>query len=177
MARRKPSVSTLRTKVSHLRTALRRLGNMKLSLPVEGASIPKVKMFGANLVIDGQVYKPADLESLKGQKRDFRTQAIGQLQDQLKAAEYALIKETGKIGKLTGLDEFEADFAAEGIDRLEFEEEIQFREWLNSGSDGWKKNQFYHVYGAPRITRGYIMGFLRFNDVNTIDELIEKLGE
>lgn len=177
MARRKPSIATLRSRVSHIRTALRRLGNMKLSLPVEGADIPKVRMFGANLIIDGKTYKPADLEAMRGQTSPWRTQAIGQLQDQLKEAEYALTKETGKIGKLTGLDEFEAEFAAEGLDRLEFEEEMAFREWLNSGSDGWKKNEFYHVYGAPRINRGYIMGFLRYHDVFTIDELIEKLGD
>lgn len=171
--KRTASLKTIRENISHLRKMISRLEKTQLSVPQEG-KVYNIKRFGSRLIIDGKTYKPSDLEKLSGKKADFRIQAIQWLEEKLQAEEYRRIQTTGKRDKITALSELEVKQSIAGEVRITTEEEIEFDEWINSGSDGWKKNEYYHLYGADTINKGDIRGFLNWKGYKTVKELAEN---
>ena len=171
--KRTASLKTIRENISHLRKMISRLEKTQLSVPQEG-KIYNIKRFGSRLIIDGKTYKPSDLEKLAGKKADFRIQAIQWLEEQLQAEEYRRIQKTGKRDKITALSELEVKQSMSGEVRITSEEEIEFDAWINSGSDGWKKNEYYHLYGADTINKGDIRAFLNWKGYKTVEELAEN---
>lgn len=171
--RRTASLATMRQNVSHIRKMISRLEQLPLTVPKENFTPVKVRRMGSRLIIDGVIYKPADLEKLiaSGKKVNWQIPALGQLEEMLAKEEYRRDKMTGKRNKITALTELEQKQAIAGIKMITSKEEMEFNEWLNRGSDGYKKNLYYHKYGADTINRGDIRGFLQFIGVENMEEL------
>lgn len=171
------SIKTLEQNVSHLRRMLRRLEAMKVSAPPASMEIPDVKQFGSRLIVNGKVYTPADLDRLAGKKASFQIPAIEQLEKKLQEQEYKLIQRRQakgrKVKKITALSELEVSHAEEGYELITTAEEIEFAEWLNSGSDGIKKSYYYQIYGATSINKGDIRGFMLWMEMETGKEIKE----
>lgn len=133
-------------------------------MPKDSDYVPKVKSMGSVLIVDGKRYGAKDLESLKGQKVDWAAPVIAELEDKLRIEEYRLIKLYGQERRrnVEFLKESEVSLAAKGVDPSTTVEESDFADWLNSGSPGIKKYYFYHVFGADRINRITVAGFLKW---------------
>lgn len=170
---RTASLKTVRENISHLRKMISRLEKTQVYVPQEGKTYD-IKRFGSRLIIDGKTYKPADLEKLAGKKADFRVHAVQWLEEKLGYEEDRKIRMTGKPGKITALSDLEVKQALTGEVRITSEEEIEFNTWINSGSDGWKKNEYYHQYGADRINKGDIRAYLNWKGYKTVEELAEN---
>ena len=173
------NIKTIQQNISHLRKMLSRVRSISLEIPPEGASYT-VRRRGSQLIIDGKVYKPADLEKIikSGEKVPWRAEAVEWLENRLQSEEYKYTARRGKTGhKVTALTDLEVKQALEGQDRITDPEELEFDDWLNSGSPGWKKNLYYHVYGADSVNKGDIRGFYNFNRVDNLEQLKEALGE
>lgn len=176
--RRVASVKTMGENISHIRKMLKRLDETKLEIPKSGKEF-KIRRQGSRLIVDGKVFKPSDLDALKGQKVEFGIHAKAWLEDQLKKEEYRRIKSTSKTYKITGLSKLEVEHALAGYDYISEDEKGEFVDWLNSdasGSDGYKKNHFYHVFGANQVDGGTIRSFLIYMDSKNVKELWEKHG-
>ena len=175
---RTASLATMRQNISHIRKMISRLNQLPLTVPKENFEPIKVRRMGSRLIVDGVAYKPADLEKMIASKKkvEWSVPVLQQLEDMLAKEEYRRDAATGKRNKITALTELEQKQAIEGVAMITSEEEMKFNEWLNSGSDGWKKNLYYHVYGANSINRGDIRGFMELNNVDTIEELDEALN-
>lgn len=171
--KRTASLKTIRENISHLRKMISRLEKTQLSVPQEG-KVYDIKRFGSRLIIDGKTYKPSDLEKLAGKKADFRPQAVQWLEEKLAFEEDRRVRMTGKKDKITALSDLEVKQALSGEVRITSEEEIEFDNWINSGSDGWKKNEYYHLYGANKINKGDIRAYLNWKGYKTVKELIEN---
>lgn len=171
--KRTASLKTIRENISHIRKMISRLESTKVTIPPEGKQY-EIKRFGSRLIIDGKTYKPSDLDKLAGQKVEFRLPVVKWLEKQLEFEEDRRIRMTGKRGKVTALSDLEVEQALSGETRLTDDEEENFKMWLDSGSDGWKKNEYYHVYGAATINKGDIRGFLNIKGYKTVEELIEN---
>lgn len=179
--RKTASLKTIRENISHIRKMISRLEATKISIPPQGKDF-KVRRMGSRLIIDGKTFKPADLDKLKGIKAEFRLQAIAELEKDLQKniwkQEQINVREGKKrIRKVTELTDFELELARQGVDFIEDEEVELFNDWLNSGSPGWKKNEFYHVYGADAINRGNAYGFAKWKGYNSIPEFIAMEAE
>lgn len=173
------SIKTIQQNISHIRKMLSRVRSTTFSIPPEGASYV-VRRRGSQLIIDGKVYKPADLEKIikSGEKVPWRAEAVDWLEKRLKSEEYRYTARRGKTGhKITALTDLEVKQALEGQERITDPEELEFDNWLNDGSPGWKKNKYYHVYGADSVNKGDIRGFYNFNRVDNLEQLKEVLGE
>ena len=58
---------------------------------------------------------------------------------------------------------------------LTTEDVLEFNAWLNSGSPGWKKNLYYHIFGADSSRdSALIKRFITFMGYKTLQELIEN---
>lgn len=183
--RKGPSISTLRTNVSHLRKQLERVNAMRKVAPPASFDFSSVtvEQFGSQLKINGKIYSPKDLEALKGQARDWQLPAIAELERKLAEAEYKLIQATQregkKVRKITMLTKEEKSQAEEGLDFVTSEEEMNFRNWLEENSGGYKKNTFYHEFGADAVNRASIRDFLQYMsmemdaEIKTVDDLRE----
>lgn len=171
-------LSTIRQNISHLRKMLKRVKSIKLSVPTQDTSF-KIRRRGSQLLINGKVFKPADLEKLikSGKTVEWQAEAIGYLEEALEKEEYRRIRRTGKRDSVTALSERMVEQAKEGIEMISSKEEIEFMEWLNKNSPGWKKNLYYHVYGADTINKGDVRGFLIYNNADNMQQLEEILGE
>ena len=171
--KRTASLKTIRENISHLRKMISRLEKTKVSVPPEG-KVYNIKRFGSRLIIDGKTYKPADLEKLAGKMVGFRAPVVQWLYEKLGYEEDRRIRMTGKRDKVTALSELEVKQALAGEVRITTEEEIEFDNWINEGSDGWKKNEYYHLYGADSINKGDIRAFLNWKKYKTVEELAEN---
>lgn len=169
-------IKSIGERISQLRKTVKRLKNLKLSVAPEGYT-PKITFSGTSIYVNGVKYSGKDLDTMAGTRQDFQIAAIYLAEKKIAELEYEKIRRTGKINKITVLSENEAELARQGLERLGDDEEDAFREWLNSGSSGWKKNMFYHEFGADYINKGTIMRFLAYHDVDTVEELIAKFGE
>lgn len=117
---------------------------------------------GSVLYVDGKKYTAKDLEALKGKKVDWQVPVLAQLEEKLRLEEYRLIKIYGKERrpKIESLKKSEVELAVRGVEPAKSAEESEFADWLNSGSAGIKKHYFYHEFGAERISRITVAGFL-----------------
>ncbi len=172
MARKRTAtIKTVRENISHIRKQIDRLKKMKTTASPSGKTF-KIRRQGSRLIIDGKVYKPKDLDALAGKSGEFQLEAIAWLEEKLKFEETRKIKMTGKKGKITGLSELGVKHALEGKDRLTDPELAKFETWLNTGSEGWKKNEYYHIYGADKITKEDVLEFVLSKGYKTVEELI-----
>lgn len=179
--RKTASLKTIRENISHIRKMISRLEATKLQIPKTDTTY-KIRRFGSRLIIDGKTYKPAELDKLAGKKIEFRMHAVAQLEKELQKnvwKEEAILEREGRKRRKTPteLTDFELELAREGVDFIDDEEVDLFQDWLNSGSPGWKKNEFYHVYGADAINRGNAYGFAKWKGYNSIPEFIAMEAE
>lgn len=179
MSRKKTrKLSTIRSNISHLRKMISRLDQMKTLKPPKGLEV-RVVQSGSTFKINGKSYTPAQLESLAGQYHDWKLPAIAELERKLREEEYAalrhpdVVKNKRKITKITHLTPLEVEQAEAGLDYITTAEEEKFTQWIDAGSDGIKKNHYYHIYGADTVNPGDIMNFLEFMAWKTGKEIKE----
>lgn len=183
MARKRTaSVKTLQQNVSHIRKMISRLGDMAMSVPSQNTKPVKVRRQGSRLIIDGVVYKPADLDKLKGKTADWQLLVISELELQLAREQYRLEQSGHRARKTEALSKMEVEHARKGYSMITSDTELEFRNWLNDwsgkgGTDMETKNQFYHVFRADDINRGTIRGFMQYvsdmtgMEVDNVEEL------
>ena len=174
--KRQPKVSTLRQSVSHLKKQIARLKNMQLTVPPPNYKTPVIKALGSTITVDGVRYGAKDLEALKGTKAAWQVPALQQLEERLAMEEYRLAAIGKAPRKLSALTELEASHAKAGLAPITTLDEIEFHNWINRGSDGIKKAYYYHEYGADRINRGHIRGFMQWMAMES-GEQIEKVSD
>lgn len=170
---RKRSVATVREYATRLRTNLRRLESMSLSIPPDNYQ-PEVVIKGRYIFVDGQRITPSDLESMRGKSAAWQLPVIGAVEQELARLEFDIVKRTKRRPRKTSLGEAEVATAIAGGEFVESEDVADFEEWLTSPEDdspGQRKNMFYHEFGATSITRDNIVGFLAFMGVEAIEEL------
>ncbi len=172
---RVPKLATLQQHISHIRKMISRIEKTQIKAPSD-TKIYKFKRFGSRFYVDGVEFKPADLEALAGQGVEWRLQAIAWLQDKLSFEERRKARLTGKAGKITVSTKAEIDEAIHGEGFwLTTEDVLEFNAWLNSGSPGWKKNLYYHIFGADSSRDlALIKRFITFMGYKTLQELIEN---
>ena len=172
---RVPKLATLQQHISHIRKMISRIEKTQIKAPSD-TKIYKFKRFGSRFYVDGVEFKPADLEALAGQGVEWRLQAIAWLQDKLGFEERRKAKLTGKAGKITVSTKAEIEEAIEGDGFwLSTEDVLEFNAWLNSGSPGWKKNQYYHIFGADSSRDlALIKRFITFMGYERLEDLIEN---
>lgn len=189
---KQPKLSTLRSNISHIRKMLNRLKKTHFSLPSKNYVPPtKVVQSGSRLKIDGKVYTPAELDKLIGKNVDWRVDVETALQQKLKEQTWELERRTGGLDKRgkplkprAELTDREKDWAHKGVSIITKDAKQAVRDWLNSGSDGWKKNLYYHEMGYTGTTDGEVMSFLANFDIDfylnyeeTYKALQENIGE
>ena len=165
MARRQPTIKTLREHMSHLRKMISRLESMPNVIPPLDYAPVKIRRRGSQLIIDGQIFKPADLEKMIKSKSApvWKMQALAELENKLGDTEYKYQKKMKKPGlKKTVLTDLEVRQAMTDLKRITDPEAFDFISWINSGSASWKKNLYYHQYGAETINKGDIRGFIEW---------------
>lgn len=160
MARKQASIATIRQNISHLRKQVSRIKAMKVQAPSRFDEPVTVRRRGSQLFINGELYKAGDLEKLKGQSRNWQLPVLAELEQKLAEEEYRLVRRGKTPRKLTAITKLEQRQAEAGIDMITSEELMEFDNWLNEGSSGFKKNLYYHEYGARTINRGDVNGFL-----------------
>lgn len=179
--KRVASIATIRQNISHLKKQIQRVENMKLQAPRGDEGEVKVVRRGSQLIINGKVYKAGDLEAMKGKSASWQLPVLEKLEQDLAREEYRLTARGKQPRKLRALSELEATQARAGLKMITSEEQYEFDEWLNRGSDGIKKRLYYHEYGAKDINRGNIRGFIDFmnvflgEDINEVSDLPDKI--
>lgn len=176
--RRQASLKTIRENVSHLRKMISRVESFALTAPPAGKEF-KIRRRGSRLIINGKVYKPADLDKLAGTQVEWQLAAVSWLEQQLEKEEYRRIKMTKKRHKVTQLDDLGVAHAIAGLDQLNDEDMILFHEWLNDnsqGTDGENKNEFYHKFGAREITKATVLEFVRSKGYKSVKDMIYYQG-
>lgn len=177
MARRQPSIKTIRENVSHLRKMISRVEAMGFSAPKPGIGVPEVKRFGSRLIIDGKTYTPKDLDKLVGSRPEWGLHVLDDLEKKLAREQHRLVQAGGKPKKTETLSNIEVKQAKAGKEYFDDEKVTEFiDEWLEVGSPSWKKNLFYHTHGFDQVNRGTVRAFYDIYGVNNVEELIEVLG-
>lgn len=165
-----------------------RVSSLAMSVPRQDMERVKVRRQGSRLIIDGVVYKPADLDKLKGKTAEWQVMVMQELDLMLAKEQYRLEQAGHKARKTEALTPMEVQHARKGYDMITSETEQDFRTWLNNwngsgATDMETKNQFYHEFRADRIDRGSVRGFMEFVanrsgvEINTVEELNEAFGK
>lgn len=180
----KAKLSTISSNISHLRKMKQRLEQTRIYIDEtskydfsqSGSTLKVYKIEGGKRKLY-KTLKPKELESLKNKDAGFRMQAIEWVEKRIAGWEYERIRRTRRRKKQPNFKVTELNQA--GINRARenrryyTDAEVQkFNEWLNSGSDGWKKNQYYHEYGARNLNPSDIAEFVRFMGYRTLDSLV-----
>ena len=176
--RRQASLKTIRENVSHLRKMISRVESFALTAPPAGKEF-KIRRQGSRLIVNGKVFKPADLDKLAGTQVEWQLAAASWLEQELEKEEYRRIKMTKKRHKVTQLDDLGVSHAIAGLDQLNDEELILFHEWLNDnsqGTDGENKNEFYHEFGAREVTKATVLEFIRSKGYKSVKDMIYYQG-
>ena len=79
--RKQASLKTIRENVSHLRKMISRVESFALTAPPAGKEF-KIRRRGSRLIIDGKVFKPADLDKLAGTQVEWQLAAASWLEQE-----------------------------------------------------------------------------------------------
>lgn len=179
MARKGPSLKSIKGDISHLRAMIRRIEAMKLQAPKGNIPTVRVVQSGSRLKIDGKTYTPAQLKAMKGKTADWQISTLAQLRRKLSEKEYQALrhedvrKGNRRLDKITRLTPLEIEQAEAGLDYLTSAEEQEFHDWLNCGSRGIKHWYYHQAYGARTVNAGDIRNFLEYMEMETGKEIKE----
>lgn len=176
--RKQASIKTMRENISHLRKMISRVESFALTAPPAGKEY-KIRRQGSRLIVNGKVFKPADLDKLAGMNVEWQMVAVSWLEEQLEKEEYRYTKTTKKRHKITQLDDLGVKHAILGLDQLSDEEMRLFDDWLtdnSQGTDGENKNEFYHEFGAREVTKATVLEFVRSKGYKSVKDMIYYQG-
>ena len=176
--RKQASIKTMRENISHLRKMIKRVEAFEVTAPPAGKEY-KIRRQGSRLIVNGKVFKPADLDKLAGVNVEWQMVAVSWLEEQLEKEEYRYTKTTKKRHKITQLDDLGVKHAILGLEQLSDEEMRLFDDWLtdnSQGTDGENKNEFYHEFGAREVTKATVLEFVRSKGYKSVKDMIYYQG-